>query len=184
MTLSEANFTRLMLVKSGPGKAFAASTASSSAAAVEAKPATPSKALPRGLDEEDRETVATVNMDLAPTAQKMRKVLGRHWTTVLADVKKASGSKGAAATAGSPASAVRDTLAKHGVPLTSKEVRALSMRYHAGGPVATRDAEGVIDVDSMLKDMVISAAPNGAAATMSKSKTFSPRRSPSPTKRR
>jgi hypothetical protein len=95
----------------------------------------------RGLS--DGASVATLDMDLGPTAAKMRKVLGRAWLQVLADVHKRAALKransGAAATGGVlgkeavvTGEVFRDAMAMAGVPLTGKEVRALTGKF-AGG---------------------------------------------------
>ncbi len=93
-------------------------------------------------------------MDLSSTASKMRKVLGKTgYAAVLAEVKKSAAASGSSSL---PGGALRDTMAKHGVPLTGKEVRALSLKYHGDG------ADGV-DVAAMLKDTFISTPASPAA---------------------
>jgi hypothetical protein len=191
MLLTEANLSRLMLQRkpegagsstpSKPSSASAsASSSSAAAAAASASPAhgldgTSKPATPRGFGGgADTETVATANLDLSPTAQKMRKVLGRQgMTAVLGDAKKIAAKRATEGGASSPSAAVvpasqlRDTMAKHGVPLTAKEVRALSLKYHGeGGAAATRTADGVVDVEAMLRDTFISnGPPSGAGAS-------------------
>ena len=83
----------------------------------------------------DAETLATANLDLSATHARMKKVLGKNWTVVLADLKK----KGAARNG----EEFRDAMAKSGVPLTGKEVRALELKFSAG-------AGAGIDVDKLM----------------------------------
>jgi hypothetical protein len=181
MSISDGNLSRLMLQRkagasgkaSGAGAAAAASSSSSSSSSASASASSPAHGLdgttkpstPRGFS--DTDTVATAALDLSPTAQKMRKVLGRQgMTAVLGDAKKISAKAGSPASAAVvPASQLRDTMAKHGVPLTAKEVRALSIKYHGTtGPAATRSAEGVVDVEAMLRDTFISNGPPSGGA--------------------
>lgn len=142
-----------------------------------------------GSNFSDLQSVATANLDLEPTYAKMRKVLGKSALTVLAgDIKKkaiAQASKygGDVASLSSgvvPASIVRDSLAERGVALTSKEVRAISMRYHGSGSAATRTADGVVDLDRALND-IMNQPSTGSAM---KARVWNNRvRSPSPQRR-
>jgi hypothetical protein len=172
LNTSDANLARLLLVRKP--RASAAASSSSSASATSA--ATPSKSGPSGAGagastpsrrDTDADTVATAALDLSPTAQKMRKVLGKSgMAAVLADVKKSTGKGSPAGASAVPGDQLRDTLAKHGVPLTGKEVRALSIKYHGSGS----GSDPVVDVEAMLRDTFISApSPAKAGASLTKS---------------
>jgi hypothetical protein len=114
---------------------------------------------------DDGRSVATATMDLDPIAAKMRRVLGKSWMNVAKDIQaeaqreaqRSSGVLGSvAANAGSgvvPASVMRDALATKGVALTSKEVRALSLKYHGSGVPATRTVDGAVDVSRVMADV-------------------------------
>lgn len=117
-------------------------------------------------DDADRHSVATAALDLAPVMQRMRRVLGASWPTVLTDVSKSG--KGDTVVSGS---ILRDSLASKGIALTSKEVRALSLRYHGAGPAVTRDGDnsGVVDVAALFKEaFAAKAAPTAGAVSPSK----------------
>ena len=79
-------------------------------------------------------SVATSQLDVNATEEKMRRVLGKSWTAVYKQVKDAE--------AAPRPDAFRDMMAERGVPLTSKEVRALGLKYGAG--------EGAIDAQRLL----------------------------------
>lgn len=80
------------------------------------------------------------SVDLHETEVKMRKILGKSWTHVYKDIRKKQERD-----AGSVISThrFRDLMAERGVPLTSKEVRALARRYSAATP----------DPDSVGRDL-------------------------------
>jgi len=166
---SEFNLSRLLLTKVGDSSS---SSTTNVATTTTAAPGTPSKTgTPRAGG--DSESVATAALDLSPTAQKIRKVLGKSgYNAVLADVKKeASKRNDPTATVGS--NQLRDTLAKHGVPLTGKEARALSYKYHGNGPAPNSSSDGVVDVESMLKDTFISS-PTAKSSTTKVSSAVKP----------
>jgi Ca2+-binding EF-hand superfamily protein len=131
-----------------------------SASSASASFASPSRAgAGAGAGAGDAETIATANLDLSSTHAKMRKVLGRSMAAVLAEVKrKGSSGGGSGAVSGE---AFRDVLASAGVPLTSKEVRALSLKYGSGN--------GSLQVDEIWRETFTSpakvAADRKAAAT-------------------
>ena len=129
-----------------------------SASSASANFASPARA-GAGAGAGDADTIATANLDLSSTHAKMRKVLGRSMAAVLAEVKrKGSSGGGSGAVSGD---AFRDVLASAGVPLTSKEVRALSLKYGAGN--------GSLQVDEIWRETFTSpakvAADRKAAAT-------------------
>jgi Ca2+-binding EF-hand superfamily protein len=126
---------------------------------------------------DDAQSVVTAAMDLDPIAQKMRRVLGKAWMNVARDVEKKAEHE--AARAGTalpqgglvPASVLRDTLAERGVPLTSKEVRAISLKYHGSGTPASRGIDGAVDVERMTAAMFSgSARPTGGRGNTSPSR--------------
>jgi Ca2+-binding EF-hand superfamily protein len=80
-------------------------------------------------------SVATSQMDVNATEAKMRHVLGKSWVHVYKQVK---GTESSAVSGDS----FRDMMAERGVPLTSKEVRALSLKYSAG--------DGTLDAEKLL----------------------------------
>lgn len=82
-------------------------------------------------------SIATADMDLSNTENKMRRVLGRSWVNVYKEIKKENGGSAAVL----PGDAFRDRMAEKGVPLTSKEVRAIALRY---------GAEGNVDVEKVM----------------------------------
>lgn len=106
-------------------------------------------------------SIATAEFDLAGTEEKMRRVLGRSWVQVFSDVKKASGSA-----PGLSSDSFRDVMAERGVPLTSREVRALAARYSGG-------AAGEVDAESLLRN-TFKARPGTAAARPSLGRTGAP----------
>jgi hypothetical protein len=73
-------------------------------------------------------------MDVNATEAKMRHVLGKSWVHVYKQVK---GNESAVS-----GDSFRDMMAERGVPLTSKEVRALSLKYSAG--------DGALDAEKLL----------------------------------
>jgi len=73
----------------------------------------------------------------------MRRVLGKSWVNVYRQVKQDQG--GGAPDARLSGDAFRDMMAERGVPLTSKEVRALGIKYSTGD---VRD--GTIDAEKLL----------------------------------
>jgi hypothetical protein len=73
-------------------------------------------------------------MDVNATEAKMRHVLGKSWVHVYKQVK---GTESAVS-----GDSFRDMMAERGVPLTSKEVRALSLKYSAG--------DGALDAEKLL----------------------------------
>ncbi len=75
--------------------------------------------------------------------------------------------KPAAPSAIVPGELLRDALAKRGVPLTSKEVRALSLRYKGAG-----SADGTINVDRLVADLGNSSVAAGSPRANALSKTF------------
>ena len=79
-------------------------------------------------------SVATSQLDVNATEEKMRRVLGKSWTAVFKQVKDSE--------AAPRPDAFRDMMAERGVPLTSKEVRALGLKYSADG--------GAIDAQRLL----------------------------------
>jgi Ca2+-binding EF-hand superfamily protein len=79
-------------------------------------------------------SVATSQMDVNATEAKMRHVLGKSWVHVYKQVK---GNESAVS-----GDSFRDMMAERGVPLTSKEVRALSLKYSAG--------DGALDAEKLL----------------------------------
>jgi Ca2+-binding EF-hand superfamily protein len=96
-------------------------------------------------------SVATSQWDVDATEEKMRRVLGKSWVQVYRDVRK---TEGVDASQVAP-EAFRDMMAEKGIPLTSKEVRALSLRYGAGagaGAGAGGAGAPAINVDRLLKD--------------------------------
>lgn len=111
--------------------------------------------------DDDRGSVATGAMDLSPTVAKLRKVLGSSWSGVLAETLKAQAKVGGSGDGLVSGTVLRDMLAAKGVALTSKELRALSLRFHGGGPVVTRDgdASGVVDVPALMKETFGSGKP-------------------------
>jgi hypothetical protein len=88
-------------------------------------------------------SVATSQMDVNATEEKMRRVLGKSWVNVYRQVKQDQG--GGAPDARLSGDAFRDMMAERGVPLTSKEVRALGIKYSTGD---VRD--GTIDAAKLL----------------------------------
>ena len=127
---------------------------------------------------DDAMSVATANMNLDPIAQKMRRVLGKSWMNVAKDIQHKAEREAirtghsAASTTGADknaisASVVRDALAEKGVPLTSKEIRAISLKYHGSGIPATRNIDGIIDVEKAFSSLVGNGTrPQTASATM------------------
>lgn len=71
-------------------------------------------------------SVSTSAVDLQATEAKMRKILGRSWTAVYKDMQR---KHEAGSGHGMGVTAFQDSMAKQGVPLTSKEVRALARKY-------------------------------------------------------
>lgn len=122
--------------------------------------------LPSSAHQDDAASVNTANLNLARTAEKMKRVLGRHVATVITDVKERAVKEAykrqlaaplcpPGATASSlPTSLVQSALGDRGIALSAKEARALSHRYSNGGPVPQGGEEGIIDVDRMLADML------------------------------
>jgi Ca2+-binding EF-hand superfamily protein len=106
-------------------------------------------------------SIATDEFDLAGTEEKMRRVLGRSWVQVFSDVKKASGRAPSLSS-----DSFRDVMAERGVPLTSREVRALAARYSGG-------AAGEVDAESLLRN-TFKARPGTAAARPSLGRTGAP----------
>jgi hypothetical protein len=125
---------------------------------------------------DDARSVATAAMDLDPIAQKMRRVLGKTWMNVARDIERKAEREAVRAGSAAPsktgvvsASLVRDALAEKGVPLTSKEVRAISLKYHGGGVPSTRTVDGSVDVSRVMSDVFGASGarrPHTAAAAM------------------
>jgi len=74
-------------------------------------------------------SIATSQFDVGTTEEKMRRVLGRSWVAVYRDVRKQEGVD----PSNIGGEKFRDFMAEKGVPLTGKEVRALSLKYHGNG---------------------------------------------------
>jgi len=107
-------------------------------------------------DMSDTASVATAALDLAPIGAKLRRVLGSSWSAVMGEALKSSVKKGGEGALVS-GTILRDTLAAKGVALTSKELRALSLRYHGSGPAVTRSEEGVVDVEALMAATFVKA---------------------------
>ena len=123
-------------------------------------------------DDSDVKSVVTANLDMSAAYHKMQRVLGKKWTQVTEEIKRRAAREAAhghSAASGKPslvsAAVVRDTFADHGVALTGKEVRGISHHYHGGGQRATRQADGVIDVDALTQ--VFAGLGKGVAAASS-----------------
>jgi Ca2+-binding EF-hand superfamily protein len=117
------------------GARLAAAAAAQPAAASASSAARPSSSA-GGPRLQRAPSIATADMDLSNTENKMRRVLGRSWVNVYKDVKKSSG------TTAVSGETFRDVMAEKGVPLTSKEVRAIALRYGAGS--------GEVDVEKVM----------------------------------
>ena len=98
---------------------------------------------------DDDGTVATANLDLSATHSKMRRVLGRNWVVVMSELKKKGARNG---------ELFRDELAKSGVPLTGKEVRAFGLQH---GPDLAKGLQEVFAAPAPAKGAagVAAAAP-------------------------
>jgi Ca2+-binding EF-hand superfamily protein len=72
----------------------------------------------------DAMSVATDAINLDDVEAKMKRVLGRSWTKVYGDMQRKQTQSGDVTN-----DQFRDSMAKSGVPLTSKEVRALARKY-------------------------------------------------------
>lgn len=85
-------------------------------------------------------SVSTSAVDVRGVEARMRQVLGRSWVKVYKDMKKKQGAAG-----GVGADHFRDAMAKRGVPLTSKEIRALQ-RAHSSGASSARSGVAYEDI--------------------------------------
>lgn len=202
MELTDGNLRRLYLERMSAEEAAAAQKeygiipAVSSSSSITGKPpaggamaavraqtasATNRKGISASNKNDDAMSIATANMDLDPIAQKMRRVLGKHWMNVAKDIHhkaereviRTGGSTTGLDKSGVSASVVRDALAEKGVPLTSKEIRAISLKYHGNGIPSTRNLDGIIDVDKAFTSLVGTGhsssrppRPSTASATM------------------
>lgn len=114
----------------------------------------------------DAATVATEAMDLRSTEEKMRRILGRSWSAVYREVKaRAMAEVGDENATALPADTFRDVMATRGVPLTAKEVRALSFRY---GEAPADKMGGAVDVERLAHALQTPAEPRrgGLAASV------------------
>jgi Ca2+-binding EF-hand superfamily protein len=110
-------------------------------------------------------SIATSQFDVSNTEEKMRRVLGRSWVAVYRDVKKSEGVDPSSL----EGDQFRDIMAEKGVPLTAKEVRALSLKYHGG------EGQASINVNKLMKETFKGPLPVGSAAgTTTHSSTLRP----------
>lgn len=77
----------------------------------------------------DRSSLGSV--DVTETEEKMRRILGRSWVNVYKNIRKQQEREASSVIS---THRFRDAMAAQGVPLTSKEVRALARRYSAATP--------------------------------------------------
>ena len=103
--------------------------------------------------EDDTVSIATSQWDLEVTEEKMRKVLGRSWKQVYRGMKRKQAKEGGP---GLSTGRFRDELAEKGVPLTSKEVRALAQAYPPSGRHSSRGSH--VDYGSLLKNAFAGSA--------------------------
>jgi len=91
-------------------------------------------------------SVATRDIDLVSTESKMRKILGKSWLGAYKSMKKKEQKDGSD---GLTTGRFRDAMAERGVPLTSKEVRALALKYSARGAKSSRGSN--LDYGKLMK---------------------------------
>ena len=98
------------------------------------------------LPEDMGASAKTAEVDVDATVGKMRRILGKSWTVVYDEIRREQ--ERAAPTIIS-AHRFRDAMAERGVPLTSKEVRALAKRFSATHDPTAAGRE--LDYDRLLR---------------------------------
>ena len=169
---TDSNLRRFNLEKNAAnivlGSAAVSSAAASSSSASASKAGGAQKKLGGTSRDDSDKSVATDALDMSAAYHKMQRVLGKKWVQVVEEMKRravhesAAGRQQPSKASLVPASVLRDSFADHGVALTSKEVRGLSLHYCGAGPRATRQADGAVDLE--LLQQVFLGKGKGVAA--------------------
>jgi Ca2+-binding EF-hand superfamily protein len=94
------------------------------------------------------ETASLTSIDIGATEDKMRRILGRSWDKVYGEIRAQQKRE-----AGNVISThrFRDAMAERGVPLTSKEVRALAKRYSTPSSTNSIGSARELDYEALMR---------------------------------